>query len=284
VRDEEGTEYILRARGRFRREHITPLVGDQVYFIPGEGDEHGWLDEILPRKSQCLRPPAANIDLEILVAAPQPEPDLLLIDRLMIRARQSGIETIFCVNKCDLDPALAEDLQRQYASSGMEVLPVCAKTGQGLETLREKMQGKLCCMAGQSAVGKSTLLNALCGLKLKTGDLSEKILRGRHTTRHAELLEAQGLTVLDTPGFSLLTLTDEPIPPESLSQWYPEFQEYQQGCRFQPCYHDREPDCCVRQAVEEGKISRQRWERYLVLLEELREEWNTRYKKGGNNK
>lgn len=277
VHSDAGEEYVLRARGRFRREGITPLVGDFVMFTPGQGEEHGWLDEILPRISQSLRPPVANISLQILVVAPEPTPDLLLIDRLLVYAEQSGFEAVLCVNKCDLDRALAPEIARQYAASGLPVLPVSAKTGEGLDTLRERMRGELSCMAGQSAVGKSTLLNALLGLDLKTGGLSEKIRRGKHTTRHAELLEVDGMTVLDTPGFSLLAL-DAGMAPETLQDWYPEFAARTADCRFQPCLHDREPDCAVQAAVAAGDIDKNRYERYLALLEEVRGVWKDRYR------
>lgn len=276
VRGGDGTECVLRARGRFRREGVTPLVGDRVHYVPGQGEEHGWLDEILPRTSQSLRPPVANISLLLVFVAPEPGPDLLLVDRLLVQAAQSGFAAILVVNKCDLDAALADALKQQYACSDVPVLAVSALTGEGMGELAEKMRGELCCVAGQSATGKSTLLNALCGLTLKTGELSAKIRRGRHTTRHAELLEADGLSVLDTPGFSLLSLAAGQEP-EHLQDWYPEFTPLSAGCRFQPCLHDREPDCAVHAAVANGEISAERHARYLVLLSEVREAWKARY-------
>ena len=279
VRDGQGNEYVLRARGRFRRSHITPLVGDRVLFLPGSGDQHGWLDEILPRTTVCLRPPVANVEKLVIVVAPQPQPDLLLVDRMLVRATGTGIRPVLCLNKTDLDPGFAETIGRQYAGADMPVLSVSAKTGKGLDALYAQMEGAVCCLSGQSAVGKSSLVNALCGLRLQTGELSEKILRGRHTTRHAELLEAKGLMILDTPGFSLLTLEDETIEPEKLAERWPEFAETDGACRFSPCCHDSEPGCAVRAAVEAGTISRERWERYCVLLREVRETWNTRYTK-----
>lgn len=277
VRAEDGEAYVLRARGRFRREGMTPLVGDEVLLSPGMGEEHGWIDEILPRRSQSLRPPVANISLQIIVIAPEPSPDLLLVDRLLVYAGQSGFSALLCVNKCDLDGSLAPSLGEQYAESGIEVLGTSAKTGEGLDTLRGHMTDEVSCMAGQSAVGKSTLLNALLGLDLKTGGLSDKIKRGKHTTRHAELLETGGLTVLDTPGFSLLSL-DSGMEPETLQDWYPEYVQRSPGCRFQPCLHDREPDCAVLAAIEEGALDRDRHERYLALLSEVRETWKARYR------
>lgn len=278
ARDVAGREYTLRARGRFRREGITPLVGDRVRFSPGQGEEHGWLDEILPRASLLVRPPAANVSLLVIVAAVEPAPDLLLVDRLLVYARQSGFTALLCVNKCDLNAADARAVQKQYRAAGLSVLLTSALTGEGLDALRARMRGELCCMAGQSAVGKSTLLNALCGLRLKTGGLS-KIGRGRHTTRHAELMEAAGLSVLDTPGFSLLSL-DAGLMPERLSDWYPEYAALSERCRFSPCLHDREPDCAVCAAVESGEVDESRYERYRTLLAEAREAWKGRWKNG----
>ena len=279
VRDAQGAEYTLRARGRFRKEHKTPLVGDEVVFTPGQGEEHGWLDEILPRRSECLRPPAANVSLLLIVCAPEPLPDLLLIDRLMIRAKRGNMNAALVINKCDLDPSLAQTLSRQYAGAGVPILPVSARQARGMDALREIMRGELCCVCGQSAVGKSTLLNALCGLELKTGELSEKIRRGKNTTRHAELIERGDVAVLDTPGFSLLEL-DGGMEPETLRAWYPEFAPYERRCRFDPCLHNREPGCAVRAAVEAGEISAERWERYRLLLAGVRESWKNRYKSG----
>ena len=275
VVDESGMEYVLRARGRFRREKLTPLVGDRVLFSPGHGEEHGWLEEILPRTSQLLRPPSANISLLVIVVAAEPAPDLLLVDRLLVHAAQSGFHTLLCVNKCDLDPCLVHRISTQYDVTRVPVFGVSGLTGEGIAPLKEKMRGELCCMAGQSAVGKSTLLNALCGLSLKTGELS-KIRRGKHTTRHAELLTADGLTVLDTPGFSLLGL-DAGMEPEHLCQLYPEYTALEENCRFSPCLHDKEPDCAVLSAVERGVLSGERHTRYQTLLAEVRETWKDRY-------
>ena len=185
VRDAEGQEFTLRCKKKFRRLGLSPLVGDEVLFTPGEGEEHGWLEEILPRSSQCLRPPVANVSLLLIVVAPVPEPDLLLVDRMMVRARAQGMDMLLAVNKCDLDAGLAQELQAQYAGAQVPVFAVSAESGQGLEALRERMAGRLCCLTGQSGVGKSTLLNALLGLSLETGEISRKIQRGKNTTRHA---------------------------------------------------------------------------------------------------
>lgn len=276
VRDAEGQEFTLRCKKKFRRLGLSPLVGDEVLFTPGEGEEHGWLEEILPRSSQCLRPPVANVSLLLIVVAPVPEPDLLLVDRMMVRARAQGMDMLLVVNKCDLDEGLAQELQAQYAGAQVPVYAVSAESGQGLAALREHMGGRLCCLTGQSGVGKSTLLNALLGLSLETGEISRKIQRGKNTTRHAELLVKDGLRVLDTAGFSLLEL-DGGMEPVTLKEYYPEFAAYEGKCRFEPCYHDREPGCAVTAACGEGAIHPQRLARYRALLAEVRQAWRERY-------
>lgn len=276
ARDKNGAEYILRARGRFRLDGISPLVGDRVVFSPGIKEEHALLLEILPRTSQCVRPHAANVELLVIVVASIPEPDFLLVDRLLVHARRSGFNVLLCVNKSDLDHALFVELSKQYRQTGVPVLSVSATAGEGLNGLKNEMSGKLCCMAGQSAVGKSTLLNAMMGLSLQTGEVSEKINRGKHTTRHTELLEADGLSVLDTPGFSLMDLFPG-MEPEKLADYYPEYAAYQTECRFSPCLHDREPDCAVWRAVRYHALSEARHERYRLLLEEVRKTWKGRY-------
>lgn len=276
VRDAEGQEFTLRCKKKFRRLGLSPLVGDEVLFTPGEGEEHGWLEEILPRSSQCLRPPVANVSLLLIVVAPVPEPDLLLVDRMMVRARAQGMDMLLVVNKCDLDEGLAQELQAQYAGAQAPVYAVSAESGQGLAALRERMGGRLCCLTGQSGVGKSTLLNALLGLSLETGEISRKIQRGKNTTRHAELLVKDGLRVLDTAGFSLLEL-DGGMEPVTLKEYYPEFAACEGKCRFEPCYHDREPGCAVTAACGEGAIHPQRLARYRALLAEVRQAWRERY-------
>ena len=275
--DGEGTEHILRCKKKFRRMHISPLVGDELLFTPGEGEEHGWVEEILPRRSECLRPPVANVSLLLVVICPSPEPDLLLVDRLLVRARLQGMKTAIVVNKCDLDDALVADIRKQYAKADCPVLAASAKEKHGLDELRSLMTGEsCCCLTGQSGVGKSTLLNALLGLELETGDISEKIQRGKNTTRHAQMLIHDGIRVLDTAGFSLLEL-DAKMEPDKLRECYPEFQEHEGCCRFTPCMHDREPGCSVTAAVNAGEIDPGRVERYRLLLGDVRETWKQRY-------
>ncbi len=275
---EEGTEErrTLRARKKFRREHISPLPGDRILFSAGEGEEQGWIEEILPRKTLCLRPPVANVETLIIVLAPEPEADLLLADRQTARALQQGMRVMIAVNKCDLDRDLAPRLEKEYAPAGIPVFPVSAREGWGLEPLREAMGGSLCCLTGQSGAGKSSLLNALMGLRLETGEISRKIARGKNTTRQTELLEKDGLRVMDSAGFSLLE-PERDLPPEALKERYPEFAPWEGKCRFRECLHDREPGCAVAEAAGRGEISPARWERYRELLGEIRETWRNRY-------
>ena len=279
--DDAGTEHILRCKKKFRRMHISPLVGDELLFTPGEGEEHGWVEEILPRKTECIRPPVANVTLLLVVICPSPEPDLLLVDRLLVRAKLQGMKTAIVVNKCDIDDSLVADIRRQYAGAECPVLAASAKEAQGLDDLKAIMQGEsCCCLTGQSGVGKSTLLNALLGLELETGEISEKIQRGKNTTRHAQMLIRKSpegdIRVLDTAGFSLLEL-DAKMEPDKLRECYPEFVEHEGCCRFTPCMHDREPGCSVTAAVNAGAIDPGRVERYRLLLADVRETWKQRY-------
>ena len=276
ARDPEGDVHVLRAKGKFRKQRVTPMVGDRVRFTPGTGDEHGWVEEILPRDSELIRPPVANIRHIVLVIAPQPAPDFLLIDTLIVMAVKQGIQPALVVNKCDLDPALFEQVKRDYAQLEIPILETSAQRGDGIEELRALIRGGICCFAGQSGVGKSTLLSAATGLTLQTGEISHKISRGRHTTRHAELLFSGDYCVLDTPGFSLLELW-EGLEPIQLKEYYPEFFPYEGQCRFSPCYHLSEPGCAVLEAMREGQLSQARLERYHTLLKKVQESWRNRY-------
>lgn len=276
ARDDEGETHVLRAKGKFRKQHVTPMVGDRIQFTPGQGDEHGWVEEILPRESELIRPPVANIRHIVLVIAPAPAPDWLLMDTLIVMAVRQGIQPILVVNKCDLDETLFPKLQTDYAGLNAPMFQVSARTGQGLDALREQLKTGICCFAGQSGVGKSTLLSAATGLTLQTGEISRKISRGRHTTRHAELLFSGEYRVLDTPGFSLLELW-EGLEPIKLKEYYPEFAPYEGQCRFSPCYHLSEPECAVLAAAKEGAVSRARVERYHLLLKKAQEAWRNRY-------
>ena len=277
VRTEQGAEFTVRCKKKFRRERMTPMVGDRVRFTPGQGEEHGWLEEILPRETECLRPPVANVTMLVIVLAPVPEPDMLLADRQISRALAQGMDVAIVVNKSDLDPDLAGRIRREYAAAGIPVFGVSALRQTGLQKVRDEMaSGGLCCLTGQSGAGKSTLLNALLDLNLETGSISRKISRGKNTTRHTELIEKNGLRVMDTAGFNLLE-AENALEPEKLKERWPEFAAYEGKCRFRECLHDREPGCAVTEAARRGEISEERLGRYRQLLAEAREVWRERY-------
>ena len=273
--DEDGQEYTLRPQKKLRHQKLTPMVGDRVRFMPGQGDDNGWIEEILPRKSVMERPSVANADMLMLVVASVPHPDLMLIEKLILRAARGGMTPAICVNKIDLGDELVSELREEFKGTQLRVFAASALTGEGVEKLREAMRGKVTCLAGQSAVGKSSLLNRLFGLELETGGLSRKTERGRHTTRRSEMMAVDGMYVLDTPGFSLLELPQ--MEPQDFAELYPEYNELAGDCRFQPCLHDREPGCAVHAAVDEGRLSAVRWARYRELLAEVKENWKGRY-------
>ena len=283
VRDGAGQEFMLRAKKKFRRQKISPLVGDRVLFTPGEGkeegkEEDGWVEEILPRVTQCLRPPVANVSILCIVSSPSPEPDWMLVDKLLIFAKKQKIRPLLIVNKTDLPGAeeTAALAGAMYAGAKLDVLTVSAQNRENTDLLRAYLSGGVCCFSGQSGVGKSTLLNALFGLSQETGDISRKIQRGKNTTRHAELFSFGDISVIDTPGFSLLEL-DEVFDPVLLRDYYPEFEPYEGQCRFSPCYHGSEPGCAVLRAAGEGRIHPARLKRYHTLLAECRQAWRERY-------
>jgi len=276
ARDDQGVVSVLRARGAFRKQHITPMVGDAIAFSPGQGEEHGWIDEILPRRNELVRPPVANIGHLFFVLAPEPEPDFLLLDTMLVMAREQGIDPVLVINKIELDPALGERVRVEYAQAGVPVLTVSAELRQGLDALAALLREGIGCFAGQSGVGKSSLLSAVTGLTLQSGEISRKIARGKNTTRHAELLFRDGFQVLDTAGFSLLTLWER-MEPIQLKAYYPEFAPWEGDCRFQPCYHLSEPGCAVLAAVERGEIPAARVKRYHELLQKVNEAWRNRY-------
>ncbi|MDI9520717.1 MAG: ribosome small subunit-dependent GTPase A [Bacillota bacterium] len=276
ARDENGQEYVLRAKNRFRREGIRPLVGDMVRFTPGKLDEHGWIEEILPRTSYSIRPPVANITQLIILLAPEPQADLLLLDKLLIFAFRQGIIPLVLVNKSDLDDELGESIKKSYEPAGVRVIAASAYEKTGFDELKGLMKGHINCFAGQSGVGKSTLISRLTGFDLETGAVSRKTRRGRQTTRHISFIEQDGFTLLDTPGFSLFELPDE-VEPEHLRDFYPEFTDLQSGCRFEVCLHNKEPDCAVQNAMEQGSLDPGRLERYRILLDTQIEKRSNRY-------
>ncbi len=256
-----------QARGRFRKEGITPLVGDCVV-VEADADR-GTITEILPRKNAFARPAVANIDsLVMVVSAAVPVTDPYLIDRVTVRCEKSRCEVMLAVNKCDLDPA--GELREIYRNTGYRLFPVSAATGEGVDGLRQALAGKVCCFTGNSGVGKSSLLNALdTDLSLPTGEISRKLSRGKHTTRHVELFSlGAGTLAGDTPGFSSFGEDLQALRPEELAGLFPEFRPYLGQCRFDDCTHRSEPGCAVRQAVP-GMIHTSRYTSYLRLYAEL---------------
>ena len=266
VQTQEGL-ITCRARGILRREGNSPLTGDLVEITVEKGK--GMVEKILPRKNHFIRPAVANVDALVIFAAnvnPVTEP--FLIDRVAAIAGDQNVQAVLCVNKCDLDPAM--DLVRIYEHAGFPVICTSAETGEGVEDLRALLEGKLTAFTGNSGVGKSSILNRLDPeLQLETGEVSEKLGRGRHTTRHVELYRlGENTYVADTPGFSSFdTAQMELILKENLQYAFPDFGSYLGKCRFDDCSHRREPDCAVRAAVEAGEIERSRYESYLKLYE-----------------
>ena len=266
VKTEEET-VECRARGRFRLDGSSPLVGDRVS-VSLDAQGRGRVDEILPRKNMFIRPAVANIDALVAVAsAAEPETDPFLIDRVAATAERAGCEVIVCINKADRGDA--GRLASLYADTGYSVVVTSAAEREGIEELRAAIEGKICAFSGNSGVGKSSLLNALePSLALPTGEISEKLGRGRHTTRHVELFRVAGALVSDTPGFGSFDVEQmPPIPREELQYCFPEFAPYIGKCRFDDCAHLKEPDCAVREALAGGRIAAERYRSYERLYE-----------------
>ena len=268
VRTERGL-IRCRARGRFRRDGLTPLVGDRVY-VAQCPDGTGTIDSVMPRKNAFYRPAVANVDyLIMLLSAALPVTDPYLADRVTVRCEKNRCGVLLVINKCDLDPG--DRLREIYESTGYGVFPVSAKTGEGMDALLDAISGKVCCFTGNSGVGKSSLINAIAPeLAIPTGEVSQKLGRGRHTTRHVELFDiGNGTLLADTPGFaSFGDETETPIFPEELAGLFPEFGPYLGRCRFDDCTHRAEPGCALRRAAERGDVHPSRYGSYLRLYEE----------------
>ncbi len=266
-----------KARGKFRKEKLTPVVGDRVCAsVVDEAEMTGSLDEILPRKNEFIRPPVANIDQMIITLAVQdPMPNLFLVDKLTVTALAAGVECVICINKIDLDDQKADELYRIYQTTGFRVILSSSVDGTGTDELRGVLQDKVTALAGNSGVGKSSILNGIDSrFQLETGTVSDKIKRGRHTTRHTELFELDfGGYVFDTPGFGSFEV--EEIRDSELEFLFPEFAPYLGTCRFQGCRHISEPDCAVKQALADGAVSASRYESYQELYNKLKDikEW-----------
>ncbi len=276
---EDGGVLTCRARGKFRKEGLAPLVGDWVEVRETEPGS-GMVWEIEPRRNAFQRPAVANIDQMVVIAsAAIPVTDPFLIDRVTAIAALKGCGVVICVNKCDLQPG--QDLADIYRRAGFPVVMASAETGKGIPALREMLAGKLSAFTGNSGVGKSSILNAIeSGFALQVADVSEKLGRGRHTTRHVELYRLScGGSVIDTPGFSSFEEAELGLAlKERLPETFLEFRPYLAECRFVGCSHTREKGCAVLAAVKEGSIPRSRHESYLRLYRELKElrSWNQR--------
>ena len=261
-----------RARGVFREENITPLVGDKVKIKISEEDGSGYIVDIDERKTQLLRPAVANVTQAILVMSiKSPDINSWLLDKFLLMSEYQGLDVVVCINKYDLDPDLSENYQEIYKKAGYNVLLTSCKLDVGIDKLRESLDNNISVFAGPSGAGKSSLLNKVDNrLNLETGRVSDKTKRGKHTTRHTELLELKDKSyILDTPGFSSLDL--DFIEHESyVKDNFREIRKYSDDCRFLTCLHDKEPNCAVKEKVEEGIIDEERYKNYLLLLNEVR--------------
>lgn len=266
----EQEPITCRGRGKLRHQKITPLVGDHVAITVTE-DGTGMVDEVLPRSNQFQRPMVANMDqLVILASGAIPVTDPFLIDRMVSLAEYKGCQPIICFNKCDLEPAT--QLVELYQKAGFQSFAISAQTGEGLEQLLGVLDGRISAFTGNSGVGKSSVLNALCPqFGLKVGQVSEKLGRGRHTTRHVELFRVGGGLVADTPGFSAFDVEQmELIPKEELANTFREFRPYLEQCRFVGCAHVKERGCAVREAVDNGAIAPSRYQSYVRLYDQVK--------------
>lgn len=268
-----GNVTECRARGKFRRNELTPLVGDRVS-VALNADATGSIQKIYPRKNFLVRPSVANIDTLVLVsAAATPNPDYSLIDKLLVVAELKEIEGIICINKTDLvSNEETEAFLSVYRRAGYKTVAACAETGRGADELAGLIKGKTTAFAGLSGVGKSSLLSLITGRELAVGGVS-KIERGKHTTRHVELIAANEGYVFDTPGFSRLEIED--VKAEELRLLFPEMARLEGQCRFRGCVHMAEPDCAVIEAVKDGKIAESRYKSYKELYDILKniKEW-----------
>lgn len=261
-----------RARGIFREQGITPLVGDKVKIRISDEDKSGYIDEILERKNELVRPPVANVTQAIIVMSIQkPDINTWLLDKFLLMAEHKNLNIIICFNKMDLSKEKIDELKNIYENAGYQVIVTSSIDNIGLEELADSLKGNITVFAGPSGVGKSSLLNKINpNFHLETGAISVKSKRGKHTTRSVELMDLdEDSFVLDTPGFSSLDL-DFIKDPVDVREYFREIKKYGAECRFLSCLHDKEPDCAVKKYVSEGIINKDRYDNYLLLLEEIK--------------
>lgn len=265
--------YECKAKGIFRKMKIKIIPGDYVTIeVLSEEEKKGNIESLSERQNELIRPVVSNVDQALIIfAAQKPQPNFNLLDRMILLMKEQKIDIILCFNKCDLiSEKEQKELKSIYQNSGCKLMFISAKDNIGVEELKKELSGKTTVLAGPSGVGKSSTINLLQNqISMETGAVSEKISRGKHTTRHAELIAAGEATYLvDTPGFSSLYTLD--IEKEELKEYYEEFAEYNGLCRFLGCLHYKEPDCAVKEKVEVGEISRLRYENYIQILEEIK--------------
>ena len=266
--------YECKAKGIFRNQKLKPLVGDNVLIdVLDENEKLGNLVTILKRNNELIRPAVANIDQAMIIfAAADPEPNFNLLDRFLLMMDRQQVNTIVCFNKTDIvrEEKITE-LREIYKNCGCQVVFTSTYKQEGIDIIREILNGKTTAFAGPSGVGKSSMLNLIKpNANAATGDISEKIKRGKHTTRHSEIMHIEGNTyIMDTPGFSSLYIDD--LEKEELKQYFKEFSPYEDGCRFNGCSHIHEPDCSVKKALDAGEISKSRYENYVEMYQELKE-------------
>lgn len=263
--------YECRARGLFRKQNIKPQVGDRVLIRADEHDKTGYVEEIFDRTTELIRPAVSNVNQAIIVfAIRNPDPNLWLLDRFLLLASSQNLDAVICINKIDLaKEGELDNIYNIYKNTGYKIITTSTEEDLGIDELREVLKDKITVFAGPSGVGKSTLLNMVQpNLKLETGEISEKNKRGKHTTRHTELIELEiGGFVLDTPGFSSLDLTF--LTEDALAEHFPEIDEVGHLCRFNGCRHLKEPGCRVKEDVENGEISQSRYDNYVMFFKEL---------------
>ena len=272
---ENDEVYECKAKGIFRKDNRKPLVGDNVEIeVLDEQEKEGSVTAILPRKNSLIRPAVANVDQAFVIFAMEnPKPNFMLLDRFLIMMEKENVPAVICFNKKDL--ATEEELEflyETYKSCGYQVILSSTFNGEGLEEIREILKGKTTVVAGPSGVGKSSITNALQeNVQMETGEISKKLKRGKHTTRHSQVIPVGKDTYLmDTPGFTSMNLPE--LEKEDLRFYFPEFEPLEGSCRFNGCVHMNEPDCAVKAAVSDGKIHKMRYESYTTMYQELKEQ------------